>query len=338
MATSSEGVIDGVVNSGTTQGLYTSLNAGQSWTYNALVDPGGATDVASATSVVYNPSAGLFFAAVRYHGFYSSPDGVNWTRLANQPGGAVLSAGACPPQYAAADPSDPSGKTAYVTVMGFTGGTGHIWKTTNAGTTWTDFTGNLPDSPANAVVVYPAMAQVFVATDVGVFASPTSSPTWTELGPVPSSGQAGYLPNVAVMALGIFQSGAQQLLRASTYGRGIWQFNLLTTPDFQLSISNSPQTILVGQTAVFNGTATALNGYTSSVALSCTSGITPPPAACTPSPSSLTPGRNTPFTVTAGVAAKDYYFNVQGVGSDSKHVTHQAGVVLHILSMGLTSR
>ena len=31
---------------------------------------------------------------------YSSPDGVNWTRLANQPGGAVLSTGACPPQSA----------------------------------------------------------------------------------------------------------------------------------------------------------------------------------------------------------------------------------------------
>jgi hypothetical protein len=123
-------------------------------------------------------------------------------------------------------------------------------------------------------------------------------------------------------------------LRASTYGRGIWQFNLLTTPDFQLSISNSPQTISVGQTAVFNGSATALNGYANSVALSCTSGITPPPATCTPSPSNLTPGRNTPFTVTAGGAAKDYYFNVQGVGSDSKHVTHQADMVLHILSNG----
>ncbi len=29
----------------------------------------------SATSVVYNAAAGLFFAALRYHGFYSSPDG-----------------------------------------------------------------------------------------------------------------------------------------------------------------------------------------------------------------------------------------------------------------------
>lgn len=241
-----------------------------------------------------------------------------------------------PNQYpisgAATDSSDATGNTAYVTVMGFTGGPGHVWKTTNAGSTWTDFTGSLPDSPANAVVVYPATAQVFVATDVGVFGSSTSTSSWTEFGPSPSSGQAGFLPNVAVTALSAFNSGGQQLLRASTYGRGIWQFNLVTTPDYQLLISNSPQTISVGQSATFNGAASALNGYASSVTLSCTAGITSPPSTCTLSPSALTPGTNTPFTVTAGGAAGDYYFNVQGVGSDSNHVTHQVSTVLHILS------
>jgi hypothetical protein len=98
MATTSEGIVDGAVTANTTRGLYTSLDAGQTWTYNALIDSGVSTDATSATSVVYNAAAGKFFAAVRYHGFYSSPDGVIWTRLANQPGGALLSAAACPPQ------------------------------------------------------------------------------------------------------------------------------------------------------------------------------------------------------------------------------------------------
>lgn len=232
----------------------------------------------------------------------------------------------------ALDSSDSKGQTAYITVMGFTGGTGHVWKTTNAGATWTDFTGNLPDSPSNAVVVYPPLSQVFVATDVGVFGSSTSTPSWTEVGPSPGPTQAGFLPNVAVTGLGVFASGGAQLLRASTYGRGIWQFNLVATPDFQLTVSDSPQTISAGQTATFAGKATALDGYSNSVSLSCAAGITAPPSTCTLTPSALTPEVNSPFTLTSGGAVGDYYFNVQGIGTDSNHITHQTSAVLHVLS------
>ena len=124
-----------------------------------------------------------------------------------------------PVSSVAADASDGTGNTAYVGIMGFTGGSGHVWKTTNGGATWTDFTANLPDAPVNAVVVYPALAQVYAGTDVGVFASSTSTPDWTELGPNPATNRPGFLPNVAVTALSVFASGGQQLLRASTYGR-----------------------------------------------------------------------------------------------------------------------
>jgi hypothetical protein len=76
MATTSEGMVDGSVTSNTTRGLYTSTDAGVTWNYNALLDPGNqSTDATSSPSVAYNATAGLFFAAVRYHGFYSSSDG-----------------------------------------------------------------------------------------------------------------------------------------------------------------------------------------------------------------------------------------------------------------------
>jgi hypothetical protein len=236
----------------------------------------------------------------------------------------------------AVDSSDATGKTAYVTVMGFTGGTGHVWKTTNAGSTWTDFTANLPDSPANAVVVYPGLLQVYVATDVGVFGSATSAASWTELGPNPSTDLPGFLPNLAVTALGVFNSGGQQLLRASTYGRGMWQFNLVITPDFQMTVSNSPMTLFVGQTAAFTGTASALNGYASSITLSCTAGTSAPPSTCTPSPSTFPPANKTPFSVSIGGGAGDYNFNVQGLGSDTKHVTHQLPLTLHVINFAMT--
>ena len=57
----------------------------------------------------------------------------------------------------AIDNTDSSGQTAYVGIMGFVGNTGtHIWKTTNAGTSWSSFgsvASGLPDAPVNALLV-----------------------------------------------------------------------------------------------------------------------------------------------------------------------------------------
>jgi hypothetical protein len=240
----------------------------------------------------------------------------------------------------AIDTSDPTGQTAYVTIMGF-GGT-HVSKTTNAGGSWTDFTGNLPDAPANSIVVDPGTnpntGTIYVGTDVGVFSSPTSLANWIEVGPAPSSAQAGYLPNVPVTKLRIFTSATQKLLRASTYGRGIWQAALITTPDFNINVTNTPQTIFPSQTAVFNGTMSAVNGYNSSVNLSCTAGTTGPPSTCTPVPSSLTPTvGGAAFTVTAGSAAADYIFNAHAVGTDTNAITHNASITLHVIDFALTA-
>jgi hypothetical protein len=264
----------------------------------------------------------------------------------NGPGGSSINPDQFPVSAVAIDTSDtsaPPGDTAYVTVMGFTGGPGHVWQTTNAGASWTDFTGTgtnaLPDSPVNAVVVDPGTHIVYVGTDVGVFQSPTSGAAWVEVGPSSSSQQTGFLPNVAVTALGLFNSGGQKLLRVSTYGRGVWQFNLLAAPDFQIAVPNSPLTAFVGTTATFNGTVTAVNGYNNSVELSCTAGSSSPPSPCTPSPVSLTPtSTGTAFLLTAGTSTvADYNFNVQGAGSDPSNTTNVAALTLHVVNFGLTT-
>ncbi|MGA8430216.1 MAG: hypothetical protein WB729_10375 [Candidatus Sulfotelmatobacter sp.] len=235
----------------------------------------------------------------------------------------------------AIDASDPIGNTAYVTIMGFTGAAGHVWKTTNAGAAWSDFTGTgntaLPDTPANAVVVDATTNTVFVGTDVGVFASSTLAPSWSEVGPNSSGGQSGFLPNVAVTALAIFNAGGQKLLRVSTYGRGMWQFDLNPAADFALTISNPSQTVPLGQTATFNGTINPLSGYSNSITLGCVAGTTLPPRSCIPTPSVVQPG-TTAFTVAASDVAGVYSFNVQGIGSDASNITHQAAVTLQILS------
>ncbi|MHB8302261.1 MAG: choice-of-anchor D domain-containing protein [Acidobacteriaceae bacterium] len=88
-------------------GLYYSTDAGQTWHLSTIEDgpnqviESSQTTMPSAfpgvpvTSVVWNPARKMFFAAVQYHGYYGSSDGVTWTRLANQPG-PVLTVSNCP--------------------------------------------------------------------------------------------------------------------------------------------------------------------------------------------------------------------------------------------------
>ena len=238
----------------------------------------------------------------------------------------------------AIDSSDTTGLTAYVTVMGF--GVPHVWKTTNGGSSWTDFTGNLPDSPANAVLVDPGSnslaGTIYVGTDVGVFSSLTSSPDWSEVGPAPDGAQTGYLPNVAVTMLRMYNTGNDKFLRASTYGRGLWQFPLITTPDYTLSISNTPLTIFAGSSAAFGGFAYSLDAYSKPVTLSCVAGITPPPSTCSVSPGSVTPSSNgTPFTIAAASPDGTYEFNLSG--TDSNSLTHSAAVTLNVVDFNLAA-
>lgn len=241
------------------------------------------------------------------------------------------------------DNSDPTGLTAYITIMGFSTPafpTSHLWKTSNGGVSWTDFTGNLPNAPANAVLVDSPTATVYVGTDVGVFESGTTSPDWSEVGPPPGSGQSGYLPNVAVTALGMFenQAGTIKLLRASTYGRGIWQFPLITTPDFSLSIPVNSQDVFAGEQAQFEGSAVAVFGYSSVVNLSCARGATSPPPTCNISPASVTPtSSGTPFILTASGPIGDYSFNLHAVGTDTNHTTHDSALMLSIVDYSLTT-
>ena len=86
------------------EGLYYSTDGGATWRLATITDGSGevvqspATPLLgpngnAATAVVWNPVRKLFVAAVRFHGYYTSPDGVTWTRLADadQPGGGINS-------------------------------------------------------------------------------------------------------------------------------------------------------------------------------------------------------------------------------------------------------
>lgn len=123
----------------------------------------------------------------------------------------------------AADPAD--GRAVYATFGGWAGGAtgpfGHVFHgavARNGTVSWTDISGNLPDVPANALAVDPAEpGRLWVGTDIGVFTSADGGTTWGDF-----NGDA--LPNVVVSALEL--DSQRSVLRAATYGWGMWQRQL----------------------------------------------------------------------------------------------------------------
>jgi hypothetical protein len=102
---------------------------------------------------------------------------------------------------------------AWVTLGGF--GTSHVYLTEDAGLSWMDVGGGLPDVPAYAALAIPGTARVFVGTDIGVYESVTGTAPWLR---IPG------LPVVRTTDL-VFQARFN-LVVAGTYGRGLWGLDI----------------------------------------------------------------------------------------------------------------
>jgi hypothetical protein len=127
------------------------------------------------------------------------------------------------------DPSDPTGQTIYVTLGGYSShwippgwlgedtskiGTGHVYVSHDAGDTFTDVSGNLPDVPADWVLVHGN--RLVVGNDLGVFVSSSKTGgTYQKLG-------TG-LPAVPISHLTQDPANPNRII-AATFGRGVWSY------------------------------------------------------------------------------------------------------------------
>jgi hypothetical protein len=125
------------------------------------------------------------------------------------------------------DTSDPTGRTVYVTLGGYSShwippgamgedtsqiGTGHLFVSHDAGETFTNISGDLPDAPADAVI--DVAGKLVVGTDVGVFVSSDGGSTWSIL---------GNLPAMPVVHFAVDPSNPKRII-AATYGRGVYAY------------------------------------------------------------------------------------------------------------------
>jgi photosystem II stability/assembly factor-like uncharacterized protein len=171
----------------------------------------------TAVAVAPTSSQTIYAGALNGDVWLSNDRGASWRSIAGP------NAGPLPVRAVndiVVDPQNP--QTAYVSYSGFDdggSGRGHVFRTTDAGATWEDVSGNLPDVPVNSLLIDPDSSGagqtrvLYVGTDIGVFrATLNAAPDWRPFG-------TG-LPPVVVNRLA-YNATTRQLL-AATYGRGIW--------------------------------------------------------------------------------------------------------------------
>ena len=117
----------------------------------------------------------------------------------------------------AVDPYDEN--TAYITLSGYRWDSyqPHVLRTEDAGQTWTDISGDLPEAPVNDIIIDPDYdSTLYVATDYGVYVTWSEGEKWFLLD--------ASLPNVPVPDLDLHVPTRK--LVVATYGRSMYSIML----------------------------------------------------------------------------------------------------------------
>lgn len=119
----------------------------------------------------------------------------------------------------ATHPTDPN-------IVYMTAGT-KVYKSTTKGSSWTDISGNLPAVHINSVVYYKnSIEGLYVGTDAGVYYSDKFTGGWISF-------SEGLPANGRITELEIFydnDSVSQDVIKASSYGRGLWGSDMYHAP------------------------------------------------------------------------------------------------------------
>jgi hypothetical protein len=241
---------------------------------NALIRSIAVLSISGGSEVIYVGMAGaedgggiiaghVFSATVSSAGVVSS-----WTDLTYSPvtnNGLAFNAFGSDVSGLYIDPHDATGETVYATISAFSSvaePAQQIYRSTDGGAHWATIVSNLPNAPANAVVVDTNDPNtVYLATDVGVYETRAIATCSAGAGAVCWAPYGTGLPGAPVTALVATPSTAtSQVLTAGTYGRGIWQIPTATAGTTTTTASVSPTSLAFGSRTV--GTASAAQPVT----------------------------------------------------------------------------
>jgi hypothetical protein len=141
----------------------------------------------------------------------STNGGTAWSTITS--GLPVSSAGI---NYIAVSNTDPN--NVWVVMSGYSAGN-KVFNSTTGGSSWTNVSGTLPNLPVNSIVYENGSPnRVYIGTDIGAYYRDDNTSDWMFY----NDG----LPNVMVHELEINYTSDKLL--AATYGRGIWQSDLVS--------------------------------------------------------------------------------------------------------------
>ncbi|MBZ0204672.1 MAG: hypothetical protein K8I03_16800, partial [Ignavibacteria bacterium] len=172
--------------------------------------------VSKSNSDLIYLSSGSYPADIDQKLFRSTNGGVNWSVVQSFDD-------QIPDRYISHIEINPANEQeVFLTLSGYyyPSTSGHVWKSSNGGTNWSNISGTenvLPDIPVNDLVIHNtgcSSRDIIIATDLGVYVSSDEGQSWRELA-------QETLPNCIVTDLDFnLYSGK---LRAATWGRGVWE-------------------------------------------------------------------------------------------------------------------
>ena len=193
--------------------LWRTTNQGRLWSPASTVLGGDFTDLISAIGV--SPVNANLILIGNQRAIFRSASATTSTGISSFASTAPRSGWVSSLSF---DPVEAN--VAYATYSTFGGQ--HVWRSSDAGASWTPIDGNgagaLPDVPVHHLVIDPNNRQrLYIGTDIGVFVSLDGGANWAR--------ENGGFANVIVERLAIASNppGGVPQLYAFTYGRGVWR-------------------------------------------------------------------------------------------------------------------